>query len=71
MADKQDKSLMRSLGEFFGHVAKGVRTDPSKRTLSSDVEEEVRDTPRGKVTIRRTTTEEMIVEPLEGRDQVG
>ena len=23
-----DKPLMRSLGEFFGHVVKGIRTDP-------------------------------------------
>ncbi|MEC9372489.1 MAG: hypothetical protein VYC34_01540 [Planctomycetota bacterium] len=64
-----DKSLMRSLGLFVGHVWRGVTSDPTKDGGSSDktvvrhdVEEEVRETPRGKVRIRRTTIEEMEVE---------
>ncbi len=53
---------MRSLGEFFGHIAQGVRTDPrqSHRTVTRQtVEEEHRDTPQGRVTLRRTVIEEV------------
>jgi len=64
------KSIMRSLGEFFGHVAKGVKTDPAaapappaRHMVRQSVEEEQRDTPQGKVTIRRTTIEEIEVDP--------
>lgn len=28
---------MRSLGEFFGHIAQGVRTDPTKPAVSAPV----------------------------------
>lgn len=32
---------MRSLGEFFGHIAQGVRTDPTKPAVSArDAEQE-------------------------------
>ena len=50
---------MRSLGEFFGHIAKAMKTDPAKktRTVSRTVEEEH----RGDVTLRRTTIEEIEV----------
>jgi hypothetical protein len=55
---------MRSLGEFFGHIARGVRTDPATaspagkdtRTLKTTVEEERRD---DGVVLRRTTIEEI------------
>lgn len=63
------KSIMRSLGEFFGHIAQGVRTDPTKaveptRTVTRQtVEEEQRDTPQGKVTLRRTVIEEVELPP--------
>lgn len=62
------KSIMRSLGEFFGHVAKGVKTDPGtkpppRQVVRQSVEEEQRETPQGKVTIRRTTIEEIEVNP--------
>ena len=66
MASGNDKTLMRSLGEFVGHVWKGVRADPAKRgdrrTLRHDVEEETRDGPEGRVTLRRTTIEEIEVD---------
>ncbi|TVQ33475.1 MAG: hypothetical protein EA376_02235 [Phycisphaeraceae bacterium] len=66
MAGRDDKSLLRSLGEFVGHVWKGVKTDPAKqgerRTLRHDVEEETRDGPEGRVTLRRTTIEEIEVD---------
>lgn len=74
------KSIMRSLGEFFGHIAHAVRTDPStpadraggappdspgapadRQVLRRTVEEEERETPRGKVTLRRTIIEEVDV----------
>lgn len=57
------KSLMRNLGEFVGHIVHGIRTDPSasRREIRREVEEETRDTPQGKVTLRRTTIEELEV----------
>ena len=66
MAEKRDKSLMRSLGEFVGGVWWGVKTpaDVSKRT-TVETDERVVDGKR--VRLRRTTTEEMIVEPMEDR----
>ncbi len=56
------KSTMRSLGEFFGHILKGVRSQPQKRAhtlVSKQVQEERRD--EGKVTLRRTIIEEIEV----------
>lgn len=57
MTNSPRKSLMRNLGEFFGNVWKGVKTDPSKRkqVLNTDMQEEK----RGDVTLRRTTIEEI------------
>ncbi|CAG0980789.1 hypothetical protein PHYC_01752 [Phycisphaerales bacterium] len=65
MATGNDKPLMRALGEFFGEVWKGVKTDPSKpgRVTRRRVEQRVEDTPDGKVILRRTTVEEIIVPP--------
>lgn len=81
---------MRSLGEFFGHIAQGVKTpaagapatprpastvspappepsaappEPQRRVLRETVEEEQRDTPQGKVTLRRTIVEEVELPP--------
>ncbi len=57
---------MRNLGEFFGHIAKGLRTDPSKPpappqkvVTRQTVEEETRETPQGPVVLRRTVIEEV------------
>jgi hypothetical protein len=61
---------MRSLGEFFGHIVHGIKTDPSKgaggpegepaRTVTRQtVEEETRQTPEGPVVLRRTIIEEV------------
>lgn len=72
MSGRADKSIMRSLGEFCGHVLRGVRTDPaapvarSTRVARERVEEEVRDTPAGRVVLRRTVIEEIVLP--EGRD---
>lgn len=57
MEHRNSKSLMRSLGEFFGHIARGVKTDPAKKVVRKNVEEER----RGNVTLRRTTIEEIEV----------
>jgi hypothetical protein len=67
-----DKSVMRSLGEFFGHVIKGVKTDPTKKVVAKRVQEHVAETPRGPVTLRRTTIDEVELRParkIEGRDR--
>lgn len=62
------KSIMRSLGEFIGHIAKGVRTDVKKdrKVVRREVEEETRDTESGRVTIRRTTIEEVEIDRSQG-----
>ncbi len=72
MASKPDKSLMRSLGEFFGHIARGVKTPvsakPNTRQVKKEIEEETRDTPTGRVTLRRTTVEEIVIHPDEDQN---
>ncbi len=70
MAADDKKPLPRALGSFFGHIWKGL-TGPTdqptqKREIRREVDEEVRDTPRGRVTVRRTTIEEIEVEPTDG-----
>jgi hypothetical protein len=47
---------MRSLGEFFGHIARAIKTDPNKKVLKKTVEEEQRD---DGIVLRRTTVEEI------------
>jgi hypothetical protein len=66
MDNPNDKSTMRALGEFFGHVIKGVKTDPAKPAAAASrthVEEETRDTPMGRVVLRRTIIEEVVLPP--------
>ena len=55
------KTMMRSLGEFVGHIVHAVRRDPApqRTVLNRTVEEEH----RGNVTLRRTTVEEIEVGP--------
>lgn len=65
MTEKKPNSLMHNLGQFFGHIAKGVKTDPAKPTtrkqeVRREVEERQETAPDGrKVTVRRTTIEEV------------
>jgi hypothetical protein len=62
---------MRSLGEFVGHIVKGAKAPadaPRATEVRREVEEETRDTPAGRVTLRRTTVEEIQIEPMEGRN---
>jgi hypothetical protein len=56
MTDSAKKPLMRSLGEFVGHIVKGLRTDPAKKVIRKDVQEQQRD---DGVILRRTTIEEV------------
>lgn len=74
---------MRSLGEFFGHIARAIKTDPAKsrggsaepkrerRVVSERVEErEVPNPPpdgSGRMILRRTVIEEV---EIEGRGDV-
>ena len=44
------------MGEFFGHIARAVKTDPSKKTLRRT---KVEESDRGDVVLRRTTIEEI------------
>lgn len=64
MAEAGNKSLMRNLGEFFGHVYRAVRADPSRKRVEIDrrVEEEERDG----MTLRRTTIEEIEIRRKDG-----
>ena len=57
MPDPSDrKPLMRSLGEFFGHIIKGAKTNPAKKQVRREVEELQRE---DGVILRRTTIEEV------------
>lgn len=70
MAEK--KSIMRSLGEFFGHVSKAVKTPvDGPRSASASppsevrrtVEERTAETPEGPVVLRRTVIDEVVQGP--------
>jgi hypothetical protein len=59
------KSLMRSLGEFFGHVRAGVRTpvQPGEESTSIIVRKEQEERREGNVILRRTVVEEVEIQP--------
>lgn len=50
---------MRSLGEFVGHIVKGFRTNPAKKVVRREVQEQQREDMGGGVILRRTTIEEV------------
>jgi hypothetical protein len=63
MPDSKKKPLMRSLGEFVGHIVKAVKTDPGqKRTVLRKTSQEEE---RGNVTLRRTTIDEIEIHQQE------
>jgi hypothetical protein len=66
MAKRANKPLMRSLGEFVGHIVKGIRTDPSRKT--GEVRRTTEEDDRGDVVLRRTTIEEI---EIRSRDDDG
>ena len=63
MAASKNKPLMRSLGEFFGHIIKGIKTDPAK-PRTTVLKKEIKEEDRGDVILRRTTVEEIEVKKL-------
>ena len=66
---KDETPLMRALGQFFGEVWKGVKSDPRSGSAGDQattksrqrVEEREVETEQGRVILRRTTIEEIIV----------
>lgn len=65
------KSLFRSLGEFFGHIGRAVAADPAKTTTvlrretherSVPVPPDASPGPQAKVTLRRTTIDEIEID---------
>ncbi|HCA39070.1 MAG: hypothetical protein QF723_00505 [Phycisphaerales bacterium] len=57
MAAKR-KPLMRCLGEFAGHIIKGVRT-PAEEDTRQEVSRTVEERTEDGVTLRRTTIDEI------------
>jgi len=70
---RSDKSIARCLGEFVGHVYRGFASSPDdpsehRHEVGRRTETETRQTPRGPVTIRRTTIEEIDLSVDQMRD---
>ena len=62
MGHSDNKPLMRSLGEFFGHIVKGIRTDTTPSTADperTEVRRETEEEHREDMILRRTTIEEI------------
>jgi hypothetical protein len=63
----QHPSVMRGLGLALGDLWSVVKTGktkpPKKHVVRQRVEEEEKDTPQGKVTLRRTVIEEIEIRP--------
>lgn len=57
MPTKRNKSMMRNLGEFVGHLVKAVKSDPKRKRQVVRKETEQED--RGSMVLRRTTIEEI------------
>ena len=56
------KPIMRSLGEFVGHITKAVKTDPADpggHEVRREIEERAGEVDGRKVTLRRTIIEEV------------
>lgn len=55
MSGSPSKGLMRSLGEFVGHIVKAVRTDPVKPGESDRARRASHSDPPNRVEVNRTT----------------
>lgn len=55
MATNDNKSLMRCLGEFVGHIVHAVKSDSSTNEINRTVEQKM----EGNMTLRRTTIDEI------------
>lgn len=58
MRAENDKSLMRCLGEFVGHLANALKSDKKTCEMKRTIEERT----SGNVTLRRTTIDEIEIE---------
>lgn len=73
MGKKASKSLMQNLGAFVGHVMQGIKADTNEQQDASKnkpidqgikretVHEQVRETDQGRVILRRTVIEEIVM----------
>ena len=62
MNDQKKKPLMRCLGEFFGDIAQGVKTNPEAASNRTEVNRTVEQhTTEDGVILRRTTIDEVEV----------
>ena len=59
MASTQKKSIMRCVGEFFGHVGRAIKTKPTGEGERRELKRTVEERQEGEVTLRRTTIEEV------------
>jgi len=72
MSKRQNKSLMRNLGEFFGHITKGVKSDPAKgKGRKVEVNRETEERREGNMILRRTTIDEVADTDGEGTERRG
>ncbi|MEE2912227.1 MAG: hypothetical protein VX436_00315 [Planctomycetota bacterium] len=55
MTAYRDKSLMRCLGEFVGHILNATKSN----LHISEVDQKTKEASKGNVTLRRTTVEEI------------
>ena len=55
MSAEHNKPLMRCLGEFFGYIVRAIKSDVQTREVDRNVEEKK----DGKMTLRRTTIDEI------------
>lgn len=53
------KSIARSLGEFFGHIVQGVKTNPTENRSKHEVKRTVEEDDQGDVVLRRTVIDEV------------
>jgi hypothetical protein len=55
MSAEHKKPLMRCLGEFIGHIVRAVKSDVRTHEVNKIIEEKT----DGKMTLRRTTIDEI------------
>jgi hypothetical protein len=67
LTNSENKPLMRSLGEFVGHIVKAVKNEPKGRRVAHN--KTSRQERRGNITLRRTTIEEIEVDRPRARNQ--
>ncbi len=69
MTKRPDNSLSHAVGQFFGHIWKGIRADTSRgsREVGRTTEETHSTDARGRsITLRRTTIDEIEIDAKPG-----